>query len=109
GAAHGGCDLAETGAALIAHGVREVRMVKKVEEISAELQAQALGMQREVLGSRKIEVHQARPIELVAAAGSYAPGGGRFGKEGRVEGRVRIAVVLYQGSGADHVGTVRRL
>src|SRR5579871_1928222 len=57
GGAHGGCcaaaqrgsDLPEVGAALRRRGIREVRVVEKVEEIRRERESHALADQREGL------------------------------------------------------------
>src|SRR3982074_2799068 len=67
------------------------------------------GAQRKSFGNRKIVIGQAWTVILVASGGTDAAGGRVSGKVGRVEGRIRIPVVLMDWTGSGYIGPVGKL
>ena len=108
-ASHGRRNLTEVRVALIGDRIGKVRMVENIEKVRPELKPQPFRSEGEVLGSRKIEIHQVRAIVLVASGSTDASSRGSLREVGGVEGSVGICVVLLQLSGTSYIGTVVEL
>src|SRR5207302_418465 len=108
----------EGSAAHVADWIREVRVVKEVEEVRPEGQSGPLTPNRETLQRREVVVHQAGAVVLISTRSSNASSG-RIGagadcscrglgaaEMANVESEVRVGVVGLQRAASNDIRTV---